>query len=125
MNKIVILMVVFMAYGMTVCAADGDLIVGGKLGVGTMPDPSSEKLEVDGAVTLGTTTGTKAGTIRWTGTNFQGFNGTAWVNLDAASSATTGYTGTIVTINNGYTYTQNFQNGVLKTVAKVVYNPPW
>jgi len=54
----------------------------GNVGIGTTTIP--EKLTVNGAVKLGTTTGTNAGTIRWTGSDFEGYNGTAWVSLTAA-----------------------------------------
>ncbi len=55
----------------------------GNVGIGaTHP---TEKLEVNGAIKIGTTTSTcdaaAAGSIRWDGTNFQGCNGTAWTNL--------------------------------------------
>lgn len=54
-------------------------------GVG-VADPQ-EKLDVDGAVRIGTTTNTNAGTIRWTGTDFEGFNGTEWVSLTTPKEA--------------------------------------
>ena len=42
-----------------------------------------EQLEVEGAVQIGTTTGENPdpGTIRWTGTDFEGWNGSEWVSL--------------------------------------------
>lgn len=53
---------------------------GGNLGIGT-PTPV-ERLEVNGAVKVGTTASacnaTAAGTIRWTGSAFEKCNGTAW-----------------------------------------------
>ena len=51
----------------------------GNVGVGS--SSPSEKLEVNGAIKLGTTTSTNAGTLRWDGTNFQGYIGGAWANL--------------------------------------------
>jgi len=43
-----------------------------------------EKLHVGGAILIGTTAGAVDGTIRWTGTDFEGRKGGAWVTLTAA-----------------------------------------
>ena len=40
-------------------------------------DPE-EKLDVNGAVRIGTTANTNAGTIRWTGSDFEGYDGGTW-----------------------------------------------
>ncbi|MCG3166674.1 MAG: hypothetical protein POELPBGB_02454 [Bacteroidia bacterium] len=40
-----------------------------------------EKLDVLGAIHIGTTTNTNAGTIRWNSPNFQGYDGTQWINF--------------------------------------------
>jgi hypothetical protein len=48
-------------------------------GVGVV-DPL-ERLDVGGAVRLGTTGGANAGTIRWTGTDFEGYDGGTWLSL--------------------------------------------
>jgi hypothetical protein len=51
----------------------------GNAGIGTLsPD---ERLDVAGAVKLGTTGATHAGTIRWTGSDFEGYNGSSWLSL--------------------------------------------
>ena len=47
-----------------------------------------EKLEVNGAVKLGSTVTNHTGTIQWDGAHFKGYNGTEWVNLDSVSSTT-------------------------------------
>ncbi|MDA2922779.1 hypothetical protein MYX07_05975, partial [Patescibacteria group bacterium AH-259-L07] len=52
---------------------------GARVGIG-IANPL-EKLDVEGAIQLGTTSGTNAGTIRWTGTDFEGYNGTSWRSL--------------------------------------------
>ncbi|XLQ20013.1 MAG: tail fiber protein [Candidatus Moraniibacteriota bacterium] len=48
----------------------------GNVGIGT--NTPQEALDVDGAIRLGSTTNTIAGNIRWTGTDFEGYNGTQW-----------------------------------------------
>ena len=50
-------------------------------GVGDDAQTPVEKLEVFGALKIGTTTGTNAGTLRWTGTDFEGYTGTEWKSL--------------------------------------------
>ena len=44
---------------------------------------SQEKLEVDGAMTIGNSESITPdpGTIRWTGSDVQGWNGSQWVSL--------------------------------------------
>jgi hypothetical protein len=53
---------------------------GGYVGLG-VTNPL-EKLHVNGAVLIGNTSTNNTGTIRWNGTNFQGYNGSSWINLD-------------------------------------------
>ncbi len=53
---------------------------GGNVGIGV--NNPLEKLHVNGAVLIGNTSTNNAGTIRWDGTNFLGYNGSNWVNLD-------------------------------------------
>lgn len=60
------------------------------MGIGT--SNPLEQLEVTGAIKLGSTATTNAGTIRWNGTNFQGYNGSQWVNLDTQVGADTDWT---------------------------------
>jgi hypothetical protein len=58
----------------------------GNVGIGqTSPQ---ERLDVDGGVRIGNSTGTNAGTIRWTGTDFEGYNGVQWVSLTSTGSTT-------------------------------------
>jgi hypothetical protein len=55
------------------------IVENAKLGVGvTSP---TELLEVNGAVKIGGAAGTADGTIRWTGTDFEGRKGGEWVSL--------------------------------------------
>ena len=50
-------------------------------GMGIGNNNPQEMLDVSGAIKLGTTTTTNAGTIRWTGTEFQGWDGTQWITF--------------------------------------------
>ncbi len=45
--------------------------------------PSSEKLRVDGGIQLGNSAGSTTGTIRWTGSDFEGYNGSVWQSFTA------------------------------------------
>ena len=57
----------------------------GDVGIGTTGP--SEKLEVAGGIKLSNTSNTNAGTIRWTGTDFQGYDGSSWVGFKSLWSA--------------------------------------
>ena len=48
---------------------------------------SPEKLEVDGALKLGNALGTTDGTLRWSGTDFEGRKGGAWVSFTTDSGS--------------------------------------
>lgn len=50
------------------------------VGIGTLTP--LQKLHVQGAIVIGTKTADVAGAIQWTGTHFQGYDGSSWVNLD-------------------------------------------
>ena len=60
-----------------------------------------EKLDVLGAIRIGTTSNTNAGTIRWTGTNFEGRTGSAWINLGGGGTLTGSGTATRVAFWSG------------------------
>ncbi|MHC4093182.1 MAG: hypothetical protein ACYSVY_23425, partial [Planctomycetota bacterium] len=60
----------------------------GRVGIGTASP--LERLDVDGALRLGTTSNTNVGTIRWTGTDFQGYDGVDWKSLTAGAAGTDG-----------------------------------
>ena len=83
----------------------------GNVGVGAASP--QQKLDVDGAVNLGTTTTATAGAIRWTGIDFEGYDGTAWVSLTGAGSASAAFeTASGVTSNSpGNTATDDFVFG--------------
>jgi hypothetical protein len=68
-----------------------DVYVDGKVGIGTT-NPS-EALEVAGNIKatqglqVGNTTNANAGTIRWSGSDFEGYDGSQWKSLTASSIA--------------------------------------
>lgn len=62
----------------------------GNVGIGdTTP---AEKLEVNGAIKLGTTSSTNAGTIRWTGFDFEGYDGASWNSLTSSGAVSSQWT---------------------------------
>lgn len=70
------------------------------MGVGT--NTPAEKLDVNGAVKIGNTSTTNAGTIRWTGTDFEGYDGSQWIQFGGGAS------GWSITGNSGTTPGTNF-----------------
>lgn len=57
------------------------VVSNGNVGIGT--SSPVEKLEVSGGIKLGNTTSANAGTIRWNGNCFEGYNGSSWIALSA------------------------------------------
>ncbi len=55
----------------------------GNVGIGITPN--NQKLEVNGAITIGNTSNNSAGSIRYTGTDFEGSNGSQWNSLTQSS----------------------------------------
>ncbi len=56
----------------------------GNIGMGTTTP--LERLDIAGAVRIGTTSSSNAGTIRWSGADFEGRKGSQWVSLTGVSS---------------------------------------
>lgn len=57
------------------------------IGVGS----PAEKVDIDGGIKIGTTTETNAGTIRWTGSDFEGYDGAAWNSLTGGGGGGDGH----------------------------------
>jgi hypothetical protein len=55
-------------------------------GVGIGINTPAEMLEVDGAIRVGNTTNSNMGTIRWTGSDFEGYDGGAWISFTSTGS---------------------------------------
>lgn len=53
---------------------------------------SNNYVGLSGGLLLSNTTDATAGLMRWNGTNFQGYSGTAWVNLDQAGGGSSQWT---------------------------------
>ncbi len=49
----------------------------------TAPVNLSRDLAINGGVQLANAANNTAGTVRWNGTNFQGYNGSQWINFDS------------------------------------------
>ncbi len=92
MPKITILLIVCgisAAYPqMLVKSSEGGVLmsVTGDSAVGIGTTNIVEKLDVNGAIHLGDTKTSNAGTIRWTGVDFEGYNGNAWQSLTETGS---------------------------------------
>ncbi len=66
-------------------AGTGQLTVA-STGVGVGAAEPIERLQVVGAINLGTTANANEGTIRWTGSDFEGYAGGAWQTLTASGA---------------------------------------
>jgi hypothetical protein len=58
----------------------------GNVGIGTTTP--AELLDVNGGLKIGGTSHTNAGTIRWTGSDFEGYDGSTWKSFTAGGSGT-------------------------------------
>lgn len=87
-----------------------DVDGGMKIGTGS----PVEKLDVDGAIVIGNSSNANEGTIRWTGTDFEGYDGNNWVSLTTTSGGTMqtkAIAAQAIVFNtgaNGYAVRQNF-----------------
>ena len=63
---------------------------GGNVGIGV--NSPAEILDINGAIKIGNTSNNNAGTIKWDGTNFLGYDGTNWKPLDVQTTSGGGWT---------------------------------
>jgi len=98
------------------------------VGIGTTY--TEEKLEVVGGIKIGNSLTSQAGVIRWNGSHFQGYTGSAWVDLDYNSTASGGWTdaGTTITLTSstdrlgiGLGAGAEFKVGISDTNASALY----
>ncbi len=57
----------------------------GNVGIGMITPV--DKLDVDGGVHIGNTTSANAGTLRWTGSDFEGYDGSTWKSFTATGGS--------------------------------------
>jgi hypothetical protein len=76
------------AYSLNTRCAQGDNLIPatGSVGIGTIAPV--EALDVAGGLRIGTTSNTNAGAIRWTGADFEGYNGSEWQSFTDVGSGT-------------------------------------
>jgi fibronectin-binding autotransporter adhesin len=60
----------------------------GNVGIGSSLSAPNERLQIDGGINIGNSSNTNAGTLRWTGTDFEGYNGAQWVSLTGSGGTT-------------------------------------
>nr|MBN1164584.1 hypothetical protein [Candidatus Krumholzibacteriota bacterium] len=78
------------------CVRGANLIpASGSVGIGTLAP--AETLDVAGGIRLGNSSNLNPGTIRWTGSDFEGYNGAAWLSFTDIGS------GTVPSGNSGQT----------------------
>ncbi len=71
----------------TLCVRGSNLIpASGSVGIGTLSPV--EALDVGGGIRIGNSGNTNAGTIRWTGTDFEGYTGSTWRSFTDIGSGT-------------------------------------
>ena len=85
----------------------------GSVGIGTTTPV--EKIDVDGAIKIGNTETLNEGTIRWTGEDFQGYDGSDWESLTGKDPYTKG--GTYILVRGLGTPLENGEN-LLKAVSE-------
>jgi hypothetical protein len=101
------------AYSLNAACTRGENLIPatGSVGIGTLTP--AEMLDVTGGVRIGNTAGTNAGAMRWTGSDFEGYNGSAWQSFTEIGSGTvpSGAAGqTLYHTGSGWAATSNLYN---------------
>jgi len=71
----------------------------GNVGIGTTTP--LEVLDVNGGLKLGSSSNTNVGTIQWTGTDFEGYDGSTWNSLTSGSTTLWSQSGSDIYYNTG------------------------
>jgi hypothetical protein len=87
------------------------VLASGNAGIGIL-NPN-ERLHINGAVRIGSSAGLNAGTIQWTGSDFEGYDGSTWQSL------TGGVGGNLPAGASGYTLRHNGSDWV---ASSLLYN---
>ena len=83
------------------------------------------QIEATDGVLLGTTTATTAGLIRWTGTDFQGYDGSNWGSLTSAataqiSGAVATFTATQTVTNTSFADVSGYTSSITVTNSNII-----
>ncbi len=79
------------------------ILSGGNVGIGTAYP--AELLDVAGGIKLGSSAGTNAGTMRWTGSDFEGYDGGSWQSLTSGGASLPSGTSGQTLRHNGASWT--------------------
>ena len=95
--------------------------VGTKGSVGICTTSPLEKLDIDGALRIANTTSNNTGTIKFDGTDFQGYDGSSWLSLtnQNTDSQTLGISGNTLSISGGNNVT--IPSGLWNQTASDIY----
>ena len=77
-----------------VTAAQYRMVIDSSGNVGIGNQNPAEKLDISGAIKIGNTADINAGTIRWTGADFEGYTGTVWKSMTGSGAGAVSGSGT-------------------------------
>jgi hypothetical protein len=89
----------------------GDLLQLQSSGTDVLTVSNAGELQIAQGLTVGNSSSTTAGTIRWTGTDFEGYDGSGWISLSSGGGGSNANQTTIVkTANETVASSTAFQN---------------